>query len=140
MLCKYNRLIVKWVLKIWIIVNKRHFIFLDYCTLNSIKPRKSRSWSFHKWKEVKGKPDIMSWYGKPNLTWRMEVIIYKSHPLIMLFSDWLVIIWKGEGVCITAIGSILASGNLSFRVVKLQLTIINKKFCCLHSVWVNQIN
>ena len=33
----------KWVLKIWIIINKRHFkIFLDNCTRKSIKPGKSR--------------------------------------------------------------------------------------------------
>ena len=45
-LCKKknkNRLIAKCVLKMWIIINKRHFvIFLDNWTHKSIKPRKSR--------------------------------------------------------------------------------------------------
>ena len=39
-----------------------------------------------------------------------------------------------EGVCITASGNILASGNLCFRVFKLQLKVINKNLCHLYSV------
>ena len=39
-----------------------------------------------------------------------------------------------EGVCITAIGNILASGNLCFRVFKLQLKVLNKNVCYLYSV------
>ena len=45
-----------------------------------------------------------------------------------------------EGMCITANGNILASGNLSFRVFNLQLKVIKKNICYLYSVWVNQIN
>ena len=45
-----------------------------------------------------------------------------------------------RGVCITANGNILASGNLCFRVFKLQLKVIRKNFCYLYSIWVNQIN
>ena len=44
-----------------------------------------------------------------------------------------------RGVCITASGNILASGNLCFRVFKLQLKVINKNVCYLYSVCVNQI-
>ena len=33
-----------------------------------------------------------------------------------------------KGACITAIGNTLASGNLCFRVLKLQLKVINKNF------------
>ena len=47
---------------------------------------------------------------------------------------------EGVGVCIAASGNILACGNLCFRVFKLQLKVINKKFCYLYSVWLNQIN
>ena len=46
----------------------------------------------------------------------------------------------GMGVCITANGNILANGNLCFTVTKLQLKVINEKFCYLYSAWVNQIN
>ena len=42
-------------------------------------------------------------------------------------------------LCITANGNILDSGNLSFRVFKFQLKVINKRFY-FYSVWVNQIN
>ena len=37
-----------------------------------------------------------------------------------------------EGMCITASGNILASGNLCFRVFKLQLKVINKNVCYLY--------
>ena len=38
-----KRLITKWVLKMWIIINKKHFVvFLDNCRQKNIKPRKSR--------------------------------------------------------------------------------------------------
>ena len=40
---KWNRLIAKWVLRVWIIINKRHFvIFLGNCKHKSIKPQKRR--------------------------------------------------------------------------------------------------
>ena len=42
-------------------------------------------------------------------------------------------------MCITAAGNILASGNLCFRVFKLQLKVINKNVCYLYSARVNQI-
>ena len=53
--------------------------------------------------------------------------------------------WEGNtywemGIFITASGKILASGNLCFRLFKLQLKVINKNICYLYSVWVNQIN
>ena len=38
------------------------------------------------------------------------------------------------GVCITASGNTLASGNLFFRVFKLQLKVIDKNICYLYSV------
>ena len=50
----------KWVLKMWIIINKRHFlIFSDNCTHKNVKPRRRRynSEASAKWKEIKGKPD-----------------------------------------------------------------------------------
>ena len=38
-----KQVVAKWVLKIWIIINKRHFVlFLDNCSHKYIKPRKSR--------------------------------------------------------------------------------------------------
>ena len=37
-------------------------------------------------------------------------------------------------------GTILAEGNLCFRVFKLQLKENNKNVSYLYSVWVNQIN
>ena len=36
---------------------------------------------------------------------------------------------QNEGVCITASGNIMASGNLSFRVLKLQLKVMNLMLC-----------
>ena len=57
---KKSRLIAKWVLKMWINTNKRHFLILpENCTHKSIKPRR-RTYNITisaKWKEVKGKPD-----------------------------------------------------------------------------------
>ena len=43
-------------------------------------------------------------------------------------------------LCITASENILPSRNLCFRMSKLQLKVINKNFCYLYNVWVNQIN
>ena len=37
-------------------------------------------------------------------------------------------------LCITASRNILASGNLCFRVFKLQLKVVNKNVCYLYSV------
>ena len=37
-------------------------------------------------------------------------------------------------LCITASGNILTGGNLCFTVFKLQLKVVNKDFCYLHSV------
>ena len=45
-----------------------------------------------------------------------------------------------RGVCITASGNIQPSGNLCFRMFKLQLKVINKSVCYLYIAWVNQIN
>ena len=57
---KKDRFIAKWVLKMWINTNKRHFLILpENCTHKSIKPRR-RTYNITisaKWKEVKGKPD-----------------------------------------------------------------------------------
>ena len=51
------------------------------------------------------------------------------------------IVFFSEGwLYITATGNILANGSLCFRVLKLQLKIINKNICYLYSVWVNQIS
>ena len=44
-----------------------------------------------------------------------------------------------SGVCITASGNILASGNLCFTVFKLELKVINKHIY-LFRIWGNQIN
>ena len=42
-MCKWNRLIAKWILKFWMIINKNHFvIFLDNCIHKNIKSQKSR--------------------------------------------------------------------------------------------------
>ena len=38
---------------------------------------------------------LMSWYWKRKPTWKKD-LIYNSHPWIMLFFNWLVIIWKGR--------------------------------------------
>ena len=93
--CKMS---TKKVLKMWIIIYKRHFlIFLDNCTHKSIRPRWRRynSKASAKWKEVKGKSDrLIDWYWKLKLTCRKVMIIYNSHPWIMLSFNWLVIIWR----------------------------------------------
>ena len=47
---------------------------------------------------------------------------------------------EGGSLCIRASGNILASGNLCFRLFKLQLKVINKNVFYLYRVWVNQIN
>ena len=74
----------------WIIINKTHFfIFSDYCTHKSIKPQRRRynSEASAKWKEVKEKPDNIN-----------ELILKtkadNSHPWIIYFFNWLVIIWR----------------------------------------------
>ena len=42
-----KQLVAKWALKIWIIINKIHFvIFLNKCTRKSIEPRRSKYWGF----------------------------------------------------------------------------------------------
>ena len=39
--------IKQWVLKMWIVINKRHFvIFLDNCKHKSVKPKKNGKWGF----------------------------------------------------------------------------------------------
>ena len=71
----------------------------------------------------------------------------------MLYLHWISFFWKNfldyekidvriqilkrhkpNPMCITASGNILASGNLCFRVFKLQLKVINKNVCYLYSV------
>ena len=42
---------------------------------------------------------LMSWYWKRKVTWRKDLITYKSHPWIMFSFNWLVIIWRGR-VCL----------------------------------------
>ena len=39
-----------------------------------------------------------------------------------------------DSLCITASGNILASGNTRFRVLKLQLKMLNNNACYLYSV------
>ena len=60
-----------------------------------------------------------------HLTLELYLIVHKGVPAPM---------------CIMASGNILASGNLCSIVVKLQLKLINKNVCYLHSASVNQIN
>ena len=38
---------------------------------------------------------LMSWYWKRKPTWREDLITCNSHPWIMFFFNWLVIIWRG---------------------------------------------
>ena len=45
-----------------------------------------------------------------------------------------------EGVCITASKKLSANLNLCFKVLKLQLKLINRNVCYLYTVWVNQIS
>ena len=55
-LWKWNRLIAKWVLKMWRIINKRHFvILLDNCTHNSINPQNEK-------KSKESQARLISWY------------------------------------------------------------------------------
>ena len=37
---------------------------------------------------------LISWYWKRKPTWRKDLITYNSHPSIMFFFNWLVIIWR----------------------------------------------
>ena len=68
------------------------------------------------------------------------LILVSPQPYLNLTLIYLGKEGEGRGVCITANGNILANGNLCFTVTKLQLKVINEKFCYLYSAWVNQIN
>ena len=87
------------------------------------------------------KVDLNEW---GYLTWSLCSLMTHgiSINLHLTGKSWLILQWlpKVEKVYITASGSILASGNLDFRVFKLKLKVVNKDVCCLYSVWVNQIN
>ena len=56
--CEKKKQIARWALKMWIIINKRHFlIFSDNYTYKSLKPRRRyNSEASAKWKEVKSSP------------------------------------------------------------------------------------
>ena len=78
------------------------------------------------------------------LRWRP--LAFASYKTFFKSTSFLHDFWRkvflmlAEGVCITATGNILASGNLCFRLLKLQWKVINKNACYLCSLWVNQIN
>ena len=63
--------------------------------------------------------------------------ILKSWNSLLTLKHWLS---HRAQVCITTSENILANENLCFRVFKLQLKVINKNFCYLYSVQVNQFN
>ena len=64
-----------------------------------------------------------------------EIKFEKSSTLVFKVKS----LWKQmykqppEVLCITASENILASGNLFFRVLKLQLKVINKNICYLYN-------
>ena len=46
-------------------------------------------------KSIENQKRLMSWYRKRKPTWRKDLIRYNSHPWIMFYFNWLVIIWRG---------------------------------------------
>ena len=51
-------------------------------------------------KSMENQTRLMSWYWKRKSTWRKDLMLYNSHPRIMFYFNWLVIIWRekrGEG-------------------------------------------
>ena len=50
-------------------------------------------------KSMESQTRLMSRYWKWKPTWRKDLITYNSHPRIMFPFNWLVIIWRGGGVC-----------------------------------------
>ena len=96
-LCKQNRLIAKWVLKIWIIINKRHFDIFGQLLTQEYKATKKQilRLQLNEKKSKESHKRLMSWYWKRKLTWKKDLITYNSHPWIMFPFNWLVIIWRG---------------------------------------------
>ena len=46
-------------------------------------------------KSTESQTRLMSWYWKGKSTWRKDLTTYDSHPWIMFYFNWLVIIWRG---------------------------------------------
>ena len=93
-------LVAKWVPKVWILINKRHFvIFWDNCTYKGIKSQKTKkqilSLQLNEKKSKESQTRLMSWYWKRKSTWRKDLITYNNNPWIMFSFNWLVIIWRG---------------------------------------------
>ena len=80
-------MIAKWVLKMWIIINKRHFvIFLDNCTQEYKATKKQIvRLQLNEKKSKKSQTRLMSWYWKQKLTWSKDLITCNSHLWIMFF-------------------------------------------------------
>ena len=97
--CEKKKQIAKWVLKMWIIINKRHFlIFLDNSTHKTIKPGRRRynsEVSVNGKKSKKSQTRLMGWYWRRKPTWRKDLITFNSHPWTIFSFNWLVIIWRG---------------------------------------------
>ena len=82
---KKNMLITKWVLKMWIIIKKRHLvILLGNYTHKSVKPRKKQivRLQLNENKSKESQTTLMSWYWKQKPTWRKDLIIYNTDPWI----------------------------------------------------------
>ena len=85
-------LIEKLVLKMWLIINKRHFVIsLGNSTHKSKKlQKKTDSEASAKWKVKENQTRLFSWYWKWKPTLRKDLITYDSHLWIMFFLiDWL---------------------------------------------------
>ena len=81
-------MIAEWVLKMWIIISKKHFvIFLDNCTHKGIKATTNQIVRLQpdEMKSKKSQTRLMSWCLKRKPTWRNDLITYNSHPWIMFF-------------------------------------------------------
>ena len=87
-------MITKKVLKIWIIINKKHFvIFLEQLHTQEYKATKKHTVR-HQLNEKKSKEietRLMSWCWKRKPSWRKDLLTYNSYPWIIYFFliDWL---------------------------------------------------
>ena len=92
--CANKKIDCKGSTKTWIIIDKRHLLYI-WTTAHTRVKEKTDIEASVKWKEVKGKSDkINELILKTKLTWTKDLITYNSHPWIIFSFNWLVIIWR----------------------------------------------
>ena len=92
-------MIAKWVLKIWIIINKRRFLIFRTTAHTKVSSHEEEDikvrLQLNEKKSKESQTRLMGWYWKRKPTWRKDLITYNSHPWIMFSFNWLAIIWIG---------------------------------------------